>query len=90
MWKPLLPLFRSRRILNVISTAIIFNCRPCDILGIDEDDVYARFCIDEACTYLYNMMQPDKDGKQKKPTFVEDIQESKTHNPGLDLLLGKK
>jgi hypothetical protein len=50
--------------------------------------VYGRYCIDEAATYLYNMMQPDKDGKTKKPTFIEDIKESKTKNPGLDLLLG--
>ena len=45
------------------------------------------YCIDEACAYLYNMMQPDSDGKTKKPTFIEDIKESKTNNPGLDLLL---
>ena len=82
------PLFQSRRILNVISTARTFRCRPSDLLGIDEDDVYGRYCIDEAATYLYNMMQPDKDGKTKKPTFIEDIKESKTNNPGLDLLLG--
>ena len=84
----LYPLFQSRRILNVISTAKTFGCRPSDLLGIDEDDVYGRYCIDVAATYLYNMMQPDKDGKTKKPTFVEDIKESKTNNPGLDLLLG--
>ena len=32
-------------------------------------------------------MQPDKDGKTKNPTFVEDISESKYNNPGLDLLM---
>ena len=85
---PPYPLFQSRRILNVISTAKTFGCRPSDLLGIDENDVYGRYCIDEAATYLYNMMQPDKDGKTKKPTFIEDIKESKTNNPGLDLLLG--
>lgn len=83
------PLFQSRKILNVISTAKTFGCRPSDLLGIDEDDVYGRYCIDEAATYLYNRMQPDKDGKTKKPTFIEDIKESKTKNPGLDLLLGQ-
>lgn len=83
------PLFESRRILNVISTAKTFGCRPSDLLGIDEDDVYGRYCIDEAATYLYNMMQPDKEGKTKKPIFKEDIIESKTKNknPGLDLLM---
>lgn len=84
----LYPLFQSRRILNVISTAKTFGCRPSDLLGIDEEDVYGRYCIDEAATYLYNLMQPDKDGKCKKPTFKEDIKESKTNNPGLDLLMG--
>ena len=61
----------------------------CLILGIDEDDVYGRYCIDEAATYLYNMMQPDKEGKTKKPIFREDEIESKTKNknPGLDLLM---
>ena len=54
---------------------------------MDTEDVYACYCIDEACAYLYNMLQPDKDGNTKKPTFIEDIQESKTNNPGLDLLM---
>lgn len=81
------PLFQSRRILNVINTAKTFNCRPSELLGVDEEDIYGRYCIDEACAYLYNMLQPDKDGKTKKPVFIEDIRESKTNNPGLDLLI---
>lgn len=89
MWLQLYPLIKSRRILNIISTSKTFNSRPCDLIGIDKDDIYARYCFDEACTYLYELMQPDKDGKSKKPTFIEDIQESKHHNPGLDLLLSK-
>ena len=83
----LYPLFKSRKIINVISTAKTFGCRPSDILGIEDDDIYARYCIDEACTYLYNRMQPNKDGKSENPTFIEDLQESKHHNPGLDLLM---
>lgn len=63
----LYPLFKSRKIINVISTAKTFGCRPSDILGIEDDDIYARYCIDEACTYLYNRMQPNKDGKSEKP-----------------------
>ena len=81
------PLFQSRRILNVINTAKTFNCRPSELLGVDEEDIYGKYCIDEACAYLYNMLQPDKDGKTKKPVFIEDIRESKTNNPGLDLLM---
>ena len=57
------------------------------MLGVDEEDIYGKYCIDEACAYLYNMLQPDKDGKTKKPVFIEDIRESKTNNPGLDLLM---
>ena len=87
MLKPPYPLFQSRRILNVINTAKTFNCRPSELLGVDEEDIYGRYCIDEACAYLYNMLQPDKDGKTKKPVFIEDIRESKTNNPGLDLLM---
>ena len=71
----------------MISTAKTFNIRPCDLIGIDEEDIYARYCFDEACTYLYNLMQPDKNGKTKKPTFIEDMNESKYNNPGLDLLM---
>ena len=56
-------------------------------MGVNEEDVYACYCIDEACAYLYNMLQPDKDGKTLTPTFIEDIKESKTNNPGLDLLM---
>lgn len=73
--------------MNVINTAKTFNCRPSELLGVDEEDVYACYCIDEACAYLYNMLQPDKDGKTLTPTFIEDINESKTNNPGLDLLM---
>lgn len=71
----------------MINTAKTFNCRPSELLGVDEEDVYACYCIDEACAYLYNMLQPDKDGKTLTPTFIEDINESKTNNPGLDLLM---
>ena len=71
----------------MINTAKTFNCSPSELLGVDEEDVYACYCIDEACAYLYNMLQPDKDGKTLTPTFIEDIKESKTNNPGLDLLM---
>ena len=74
----------------MINTAKTFNCRPSELLGVDEEDVYACYCIDEACAYLYNMLQPDKDGKTLTPIFIEDIKESKTNNPGLDLLMSKE
>lgn len=83
----LYPLFKSRKILNIISTAKTFGCRPSELLGINPYDTYTMYCVDEACTYLYNRMQPDSEGKAEKPAFIEDIKESKTNNPGLDLLM---
>ena len=80
-------MFKSKRILNVIDTARQFKCRPSDILGIDEDEIYCRYCIDEACAYLFNRIQPDGDGKCEEPIFIEDIEQSKVNNPGLELLM---
>ena len=83
----LYPLFKSSEILDVISIAKTFNTTPSEVLGVDSTEIYLKYCIDEACAYLYNLLQPDKDGNTKKPTFIEDIQESKYNNPGLDLLM---
>lgn len=55
-------------------------------MGVDKSEIYARYCIDDACNYIYNMMQPDKDGNVKEPQFIEE--DKLNHkNPGLDLLL---
>ena len=64
-----------------------FNTTPSTILGVDESEVYLCYCINEACAYIYNKMQPDKDGKTVEPRF-KNIQQNKSQNPGLDLLLG--
>lgn len=77
----------SKEILDVIAIAKTFGTLPSDVVGIDLNDKYARYCFDEACTYLYNLMQPDKDGHCKKPKFKEDIKNENTSNPGLNLLL---
>lgn len=78
-------MIKSREIIDIISTAKTFNSTPSDIIGIDVEYVYLRYCFDEACNYLYLMMQPDKDGKTKQPNFPRT---DKSQNPGLDLLLG--
>lgn len=77
---------RSREILDVIAIAKTYGATPSTILGISEEETYIKYCIDEACTYIYNKMQPDKDGNVEQPIFKEDKKESK--NPGLDFLMG--
>lgn len=79
---------RSSSILDIIITANTFHTTPSNILGIDEQEAYLKYCIDDACAYLYNRIQPDKNGKQEMPIFDDDRANSKTNNPGLDLLLG--
>ena len=79
-------MFRSSSILEIIGIAKNFNTTPSDIMGVDESEIYARYCIDDACNYIYNMMQPDKDGNVKEPQFIEE-DKLNHRNPGLDLLL---
>lgn len=78
---------RSSSILEIIGTARTFNTTPADIIGIDENEVYLRFCVNEACSYLYNRIQPDDKGNQELPIFDDERTRSRTNNPGLDLLL---
>ena len=78
---------RSSSILDVISTAHTFRTTPADILGISEEETYLRFCINDACNYLWHRVQPDIDGKQELPVFDDERVRSKSHNPGLELLM---
>lgn len=78
---------RSSSILDIISTAHTFNTTPADILGVDEIEVYARYCINEACNYLWHRIQPNMEGKQELPIFDDDKKPSKSNNPGLELLM---
>lgn len=68
-------------------TAKTFGTTPADILGIDENEVYLRYCVNDACSYLYNRIQPDENGNQNLPIFDDERINSRRHNPGLDLLL---
>lgn len=81
------PLMRSSCILDIILTAKNFNTTPADILGIDINETYLRYCVNDACSYLYSRMQPDENGKREIPIFDDERNDSKKHNPGLDLLL---
>lgn len=83
---------QSKKVLDVISIAKTFNALPSDVIGLSKDDPYTRYCFDEACTYLYSKMQPDKDGHTQKPVFEEDRKKTKSkhNNPGLELLLSKE
>ena len=83
----LYPLFKISEILDDISIAKTFSTTPAQVLGIDDSEIYLAYCINEACAYLYSMMQPDKDGKTKQPRFDNDIK-TKSKNPGLDFLMG--
>lgn len=81
-------MFRSSEILDVIAVAKTFGTTPSNILGIEKDETYIKYCIDEACTYIYNKMQPDKDGKIEEPIFPSDEKPNKSKNEGLDFLMG--
>lgn len=78
---------RSSSILDIIHTATTFNVTPADIIGVDEEEVYLKYCINDACAYLYSRIQPDSDGKRELPIFDDEKVNSKYHNPGLDLLM---
>lgn len=56
-------------------------------MGIDDNEVYLRYCIDEACAYLYNRIQQSEN--KELPIFDDERINRKHYNPGLDLLLGK-
>ena len=78
---------RSSSIIDIISTARNFRTTPADIVGIDESDVYSRFCFNDACNYIYNRMHPDDKGKQELPNFEQFEEHSQNYNPGLDFLM---
>ena len=82
------PLFRSRKLLDIIGIAKTWGSTPADVLGIQKYDSFAYYCVNEACTYVYSKMQPDKDGNIEEPIFPSDREESKINNPGLNMLLG--
>lgn len=42
----------------------IYKVRPSDLLDIEEDDLYTRYCFDEACALILGKLE-----KGEKPQF---------------------
>lgn len=53
---------QSEQVLNVIAMSKLYNVRPSDFIGIEDD--YTRYCFDEALAYIASRI---KDGE--KPNF---------------------
>lgn len=49
----------SPEILNILYMAKLYNQRPSNIMGLNND--YHAYCFDEACMYLYNALQEKKE-----------------------------
>lgn len=67
---------QNERVLNVIAMSKIYNVRPSDIIGIEDD--YTRYCFDEAMIYIIakikdgekpNFSIKDEDGLIEKPHY---------------------
>lgn len=59
--------------LDVITVAAKYNCRPSEIIA--DLDTYTAFCFDEACSYILSCIQGNgkKDSKKIKLYFDEDL-----------------
>ena len=60
-WRTLNPFIKTGEVLRIIGVCgtLEFNCRPSEIMGID--DGYTAFCFDEACAFIVNQI---RDGKE--------------------------
>lgn len=47
----------SQNVLNIIAIATRFNCLPSEVISIDNEDVYAKYCFNEACMYLLKRIE---------------------------------
>lgn len=54
----------SERIISVISMSKRYKQRPSQIIGVTDE--YTAYCFDEACLYIWNMMEDGKEPKFKK------------------------
>lgn len=55
--------------------AKLYRRRPSDIIGINDDDEYCKFCFDEACTYIYDKINIGKE----KPRFSPFVNMKKSY-----------
>lgn len=56
----------SNEILNVVYTAQEFKKLPSEILGIT--DSYAKYCLDQVCSYILMNLKEGRKLKADKPT----------------------
>lgn len=45
----------SEQIFTVLSIANLYNCRPSDVMGVD--DQYTAYCFDSACAYIVTKLE---------------------------------
>lgn len=48
------PLFRDKRIISIINMSKIYNCRPSQIVSLEDE--YTSYCFDEACAFIISKM----------------------------------
>lgn len=56
----------SNEILNVVYTAQEFKKLPSEVLGIK--DSLAKYCFDQACSYILMNLKEGRELKSNKPT----------------------
>lgn len=55
----------SEKVIEVIGVAKVYNCRPSELLDIE--DAYTAYCLDEACALIVTKMQ-----QGETPTFKKE------------------
>ena len=58
------PFVKTRRVLQVMSMARMYKCRPSEILSISED--YAAYCFDEACAFIQCKIDNGEEPQERK------------------------
>lgn len=58
------PFVGSSRIQEVISLSRAYNCRPSELMGLEEP--YEAFCFDEACAFIQIRIEEGDTPKFKK------------------------
>lgn len=54
----------SEKVIEVISVAKVYECRPSELLDIE--DAYTAYCLDEACALIVTKMQQGETPHFKK------------------------
>lgn len=69
---------KTRKMAQIIEMARHYNCKPSEILRIDDE--YAAYCFDEVAFYLWNEAI-DKEGRIKwnKIRWEDETKKNKTN-----------